>query len=251
MRPSSNSASGLKKGAWTVDEDRLLKNCIEKYGEGKWHVIPLKAGLNRCRKSCRLRWLNYLRPNIKRGDFAEDEIDLILRLHKLLGNRWALIAGRIPGRTANDVKNYWNTRHRSRSKQQKNEPNDTETLQDTRVTIIKPQPQSFSKAMNDNPHNVGHDGGNLESSNNGVNNFNMSSRLTLPPNVLGDDINRYMDDFFDDHGKDIDGNFGWSFGGFSAEIKALNTVEQEDDQISLSDIPMDEVTWELINSEQQ
>ncbi|KAI3767875.1 hypothetical protein L2E82_18304 [Cichorium intybus] len=251
MRPSSNSAPGLKKGAWTVDEDMLLKNCIEKYGEGKWHLIPLKAGLNRCRKSCRLRWLNYLRPNIKRGDFAEDEVDLILRLHKLLGNRWALIAGRIPGRTANDVKNYWNTRHRSRSKQHKNEPNDTESLQDTRVTIIKPQPQTFSKTMNDNPHNVAHDGGNLESSNNGVNNFNMSSRLTLPPNVLDEDINQYMDDLFDDHENDIDGNFGWSFGGFSAEGKALNTVEQEDDQISLSDIPMDEVTWELINSEQQ
>nr|GMD00929.1 R2R3-MYB transcriptional regulator [Ipomoea batatas] len=69
----------------------------------------VRKGLNRCRKSCRLRWLNYLRPDIKRGDFKLDEVDLILRLHKLLGNRWSLIAGRIPGRTANDVKNYWNT----------------------------------------------------------------------------------------------------------------------------------------------
>nr|DAD44051.1 TPA_asm: hypothetical protein HUJ06_002281 [Nelumbo nucifera] len=67
------------------------------------------AGLDRCRKSCRLRWLNYLRPNIKRGNFAVDEVDLIIRLHKLLGNRWSLIAARIPGRTANDVKNYWNS----------------------------------------------------------------------------------------------------------------------------------------------
>ncbi|KAL1090391.1 hypothetical protein V6Z11_D07G085100 [Gossypium hirsutum] len=66
-------------------------------------------GLNRCRKSCRLRWLNYLKPNIKRGHFAADEVDLIIRLHNLLGNRWSLIAGRLPGRTANDVKNYWNT----------------------------------------------------------------------------------------------------------------------------------------------
>ncbi|KAL7211005.1 hypothetical protein ACSBR2_013988 [Camellia fascicularis] len=66
-------------------------------------------GLNRCRKSCRLRWLNYLRPNIKRGHFAVDEDDLIIRLHRLLGNRWSLIAGRIPGRTANDIKNYWNS----------------------------------------------------------------------------------------------------------------------------------------------
>nr|QTO65768.1 MYB114-like protein [Thottea siliquosa] len=77
----------VRKGSWTEEEDLLLKKCIEKYGEGKWRHVPARAGLNRCRKSCRLRWLNYLRPNIKRGDFAVDEVDLIIRLHKLLGNR--------------------------------------------------------------------------------------------------------------------------------------------------------------------
>ncbi|OIV98616.1 hypothetical protein TanjilG_12739 [Lupinus angustifolius] len=94
--------------AWTEEEDHMLKKCIEQYGEGKWHRVPLLAGLNRCRKSCRLRWLNYLRPNIKRGSFAEEEVEMIIKLHRLLGNRWSLIAGRLPGRTANDVKNYWN-----------------------------------------------------------------------------------------------------------------------------------------------
>nr|CAD1856952.1 transcription factor [Fragaria vesca]CAD1856953.1 transcription factor [Fragaria vesca] len=105
---------GVRKGAWTKEEDELLKQFIEIHGEGKWHHVPLKSGLNRCRKSCRLRWLNYLKPNIKRGEFAEDEVDLIIRLHKLLGNRWSLIAGRLPGRTANDVKNYWNTYQRKK-----------------------------------------------------------------------------------------------------------------------------------------
>ncbi|XP_011073629.1 transcription factor MYB114 [Sesamum indicum] len=104
-----NISVGVRKGTWIPEEDTLLKKCIEKYGEGKWHLVPMRAGLSRCRKSCRLRWLNYLKPNIKRGQFAKDEVDLIIRLHKLLGNRWSLIAGRLPGRTANDVKNFWNS----------------------------------------------------------------------------------------------------------------------------------------------
>ncbi|TQD91034.1 hypothetical protein C1H46_023368 [Malus baccata] len=132
--------SAMRKGAWTREEDDLLRRRIDILGEGKWHQVPYKAGLNRCRKSCRLRWLNYLKPNIKRGDFTEDEVDLIVRLHKLLGNRWSLIAGRLPGRTSNDVKNYWNTRLRidSGMKTMKNK------FQETRKTIvIRPQPQKF------------------------------------------------------------------------------------------------------------
>nr|BAJ05399.1 transcription factor R2R3-MYB [Lilium hybrid division I] len=99
----------VRKGAWTQVEDDLLKRCIERHGVVRWSRVPQLAGLNRCRKSCRLRWLNYLDPRIRRGQFEEDEDDLIIRLHKLLGNRWSLIAGRLPGRTANDVKNYWNS----------------------------------------------------------------------------------------------------------------------------------------------
>ncbi|XP_059451799.1 transcription factor MYB114-like [Corylus avellana] len=79
-----DNSLGVRKGAWTEEEDMLLRQCVEKFGEGKWYQIPLRAGLNRCRKSCRLRWLNYLRPNIKRGGFTADEVDMMLRLHKLL-----------------------------------------------------------------------------------------------------------------------------------------------------------------------
>ncbi|PRQ28035.1 putative transcription factor MYB-HB-like family [Rosa chinensis] len=100
---------GLNRGAWTAIEDQVLIDYINTHGEGKWRRIPKEAGLKRCGKSCRLRWLNYLRPDIKRGNITQEEEDLIIRLHKLLGNRWSLIAGRIPGRTDNEIKNYWNT----------------------------------------------------------------------------------------------------------------------------------------------
>ncbi|XP_038979729.1 transcription factor MYB4-like [Phoenix dactylifera] len=103
----------VNKGAWTAEEDQKLVEYVRAHGDKKWRTLAAKAGLNRCGKSCRLRWLNYLRPGIKRGNISQDEEDLIIRLHNLLGNRWSLIAGRLPGRTDNEIKNHWNT-HLSR-----------------------------------------------------------------------------------------------------------------------------------------
>ncbi|RWW34505.1 hypothetical protein GW17_00000726, partial [Ensete ventricosum] len=97
------------KGAWTKEEDEKLISYIKAHGEGCWRSLPKAAGLLRCGKSCRLRWINYLRPDLKRGNFTAEEDELIIKLHGLLGNKWSLIAGRLPGRTDNEIKNYWNT----------------------------------------------------------------------------------------------------------------------------------------------
>ncbi|KAK8691857.1 hypothetical protein V6N13_075352 [Hibiscus sabdariffa] len=97
------------KGAWTKEEDQRLIHYIRIHGEGCWRSLPKAAGLLRCGKSCRLRWINYLRPDLKRGNFTEEEDELIIKLHSLLGNKWSLIAARLPGRTDNEIKNYWNT----------------------------------------------------------------------------------------------------------------------------------------------
>lgn len=108
---------GIKKGAWTPEEDQKLIAYLHLHGEGGWRTLPEKAGLKRCGKSCRLRWANYLRPDIKRGEFSPEEDDTIIKLHALKGNKWAAIATSLAGRTDNEIKNYWNTNLKKRLKQ--------------------------------------------------------------------------------------------------------------------------------------
>lgn len=104
---------GLKRGPWTIEEDNKLMNFILNNGIQCWRLVPKLAGrvnelnrvytyyisllrdvimndnvgLMRCGKSCRLRWINYLRPDLKKGAVTEAEEDMIIQLHSRLGNR--------------------------------------------------------------------------------------------------------------------------------------------------------------------
>ncbi|KAL6554094.1 hypothetical protein OROMI_019767 [Orobanche minor] len=113
---SGKSKHDLKKGPWTTSEDKILAEYVKNHGEGNWNAVQRNSGLMRCGKSCRLRWANHLRPNLKKGAFTPDEENLIVDLHAKLGNKWARMASQLPGRTDNEIKNYWNTRLKRRQR---------------------------------------------------------------------------------------------------------------------------------------
>ncbi|KAG0497944.1 hypothetical protein HPP92_002635 [Vanilla planifolia] len=113
----------LRKGLWSPEEDEKLINHITKHGHGCWSSVPELAGLQRCGKSCRLRWINYLRPDLKRGTFSQQEESLIIELHAVLGNRWSQIATQLPGRTDNEIKNLWNSCIKKKLRQNGLNPN--------------------------------------------------------------------------------------------------------------------------------
>ncbi|KAG6396363.1 hypothetical protein SASPL_142511 [Salvia splendens] len=115
----SEEEMDLRRGPWTVEEDFTLINYIAHHGEGRWNSLARCAGLKRTGKSCRLRWLNYLRPDVRRGNITLEEQLLILELHSRWGNRWSKIAQHLPGRTDNEIKNYWRTRVQKHAKQLK------------------------------------------------------------------------------------------------------------------------------------
>ncbi|KAJ9153336.1 hypothetical protein P3X46_026784 [Hevea brasiliensis] len=239
------SKVGLKRGPWTPEEDELLVNYIKKEGEGRWRTLPKRAGLLRCGKSCRLRWMNYLRPSVKRGQIAPDEEDLILRLHRLLGNRWSLIAGRIPGRTDNEIKNYWNTHLSKKLISQGIDPRTHKPLKPESVDHHKASSSkanrktSSSKSNNNNPAGAAASSG-VEETNSGGS-----------TQIISNEQNLYIENTSLDHHYHINGNNNNASHGYSSllncgdgtcgmylrsNVQGLNNEEDEDINYGTDDV---------------
>ncbi|KAK8456736.1 hypothetical protein SEVIR_3G062901v4 [Setaria viridis] len=105
----------MRKGPWTEEEDAQLVRFVRLFGERRWDFLAKVSGLRRTGKSCRLRWVNYLHPGLRRGRITADEERLIVQLHAQWGTRWSRIARSLPGRTDNEIKNFWRTRTRKKA----------------------------------------------------------------------------------------------------------------------------------------
>ncbi|KAG8370964.1 hypothetical protein BUALT_Bualt13G0037900 [Buddleja alternifolia] len=145
--PMINGGLKLRKGLWSPEEDEKLMSYMLTNGQGCWSDVARNAGLQRCGKSCRLRWINYLRPDLKRGAFSPQEEELIIHLHSLLGNRWSQIAARLPGRTDNEIKNFWNSTIKKRLK-----------ISSSSTSISPNTSDSSLELSKDIPHGMGDDG---------------------------------------------------------------------------------------------
>ncbi|KAL6655984.1 hypothetical protein ACP70R_006810 [Stipagrostis hirtigluma subsp. patula] len=132
---------GLKKGPWTAEEDQKLVSFLLTNGQCCWRAVPKLAGLLRCGKSCRLRWTNYLRPDLKRGLLSPEEEKTVIELHEQLGNRWSKIASQLPGRTDNEIKNHWNTHIKKKLRKMGIDPVTHKPLHPTAPPPAQPPPQ--------------------------------------------------------------------------------------------------------------
>ncbi|XP_062232615.1 transcription factor MYB59-like [Phragmites australis] len=143
------AGGGVRKGPWTEQEDVQLVWFVRLLGERRWDFLAKVSGLNRTGKSCRLRWVNYLHPGLKRGRMTPEEERLVLHLHAKWGNRWSQIAKSMPGRTDNEIKNYWRTHMRKQAQQAKARAGSTSSSTTTTTACsMSPSPTSSSSSSN-------------------------------------------------------------------------------------------------------
>lgn len=96
----------ITRGSWSQQEDDLLTNAVQQLGPKKWTDIA-KFVPSRTSKQCRERWFNRLSPDLKHDPFEQWEDNIIIQKQRDIGNRWALIAKELPGRSTNSIKNRW------------------------------------------------------------------------------------------------------------------------------------------------
>ncbi|KMT18835.1 hypothetical protein BVRB_2g029400 [Beta vulgaris subsp. vulgaris] len=176
-----NNIVKLRKGLWSPEEDEKLMNYMLRNGHGCWSDIARNSGLQRCGKSCRLRWINYLRPDLKRGAFSPQEEHLILHFHSLLGNRWSQIAARLPGRTDNEIKNFWNSTIKKRLKQNNSSNNNNNMIVNN---------NNFSASLVDDPSLLS-DTIDLVAQNQHHNSYNIVGQELMLPSSMYDHENHH------------------------------------------------------------
>ncbi|CAN7022169.1 hypothetical protein IGI04_023427 [Brassica rapa subsp. trilocularis] len=154
-----------RKGPWTEQEDIILVNFVHLFGDRRWDFIAKVSGLNRTGKSCRLRWVNYLHPGLKRGKMTPQEERLVTELHAKWGNRWSKIARKLPGRTDNEIKNYWRTHMRKKAQEKKRHVSPSSSCSNccsSSMTTTNTQDVSFESRMSSGKVSFYDTGGNRE-----------------------------------------------------------------------------------------
>lgn len=146
--------------------------------------------------------------------------------------RWSLISGRLLGRTANDVKNHWNTHLQKKVLALEEEKRKAqETIQ---TTIFKPRPRIFRRI------------GPLPSREN----------ITIEPNISI--TNQNSDNLSPSSSKPVDGECTKWWSNLLASVEIDGEIEPESNGTSLelqgentgwNDFSLDKDIWELLSSE--